>query len=431
MKLLNNPNKQDAIKAFQRPYVDFATIENQVTEIIDNVKVNGDQALQLYSKKFDGVELSNFMVSEKAFNEANKFVTPELKEAIELAINNVEVFHKAQKQNTLVVETMPGVKCWQKAVPIEKVGLYIPGGTAPLFSTIIMLAVPAKIAGCEEIVMVTPPQKDGTVNPIMLYTAQRIGVTKVFKIGGAQSIAALAYGTESIPKVNKIFGPGNQYVTVAKQLVSREGVAIDMPAGPSEVLVFADEFANPEFIAADLLSQAEHGIDSQVVFITTSSVLVEKVNESLKTQLANLPRKEIAKKCLDNSVIIIENSIENVLDLINEYAPEHLIINTQNANEIADKVKNAGSVFIGPYTPESAGDYASGTNHTLPTNGYAKSFSGVNLDAFVKKISYQEISQAGIMNIGRAIEKMAKAELLDAHANAVTYRLNYLNQTGG
>ena len=376
-----------------------------------------------YEERFDKVKLNGLTVSEAEIEEAESMVSDELKKAIQLAEQNIRTFHSAQKFVGKKVETQPGVTCWQKAVAIEKVGLYIPGGTAPLFSTVLMLATPAKIAGCKEIVLCTPPNKEGKVNPAILYAARVAGVSKIFKAGGVQAIGAMAYGTESVPKVYKIFGPGNQYVMAAKQQVSLHDVAIDMPAGPSEVEVLADESANPAFVAADLLSQAEHGVDSQVVLITTSEALVSAVEEEVQRQLALLPRMEIASKSLVNSKLILVKDMDEAISMTNEYAPEHLIIETKSYMELAEKVVNAGSVFLGSLTPESAGDYASGTNHTLPTNGYAKAYSGVSLDSFIRKITFQEITREGILNIGPAIEVMASNEQLDAHKNAVSVRL--------
>ena len=402
------------------------TLFENVGTILKEVRTNGDKAVIEYEERFDKVKLESLAVSEAEIKEAEKEVPIELKVAILLAQRNIYTFHKKQKFEGKKVETMEGVTCWQKAVGIEKVGLYIPGGTAPLFSTVLMLAVPAKIAGCKEIVLCTPPNKEGKINPAILYAAQVAGVSKIFKAGGVQAIGAMAYGTESVPKVYKIFGPGNQYVMAAKQQVAMHDVAIDMPAGPSEVEVIADETANPAFVAADLLSQAEHGVDSQVVLITTSEKLLDEVEYEVQHQLSRLPRWQIAEKSLANSKLILVKDMDEVIELTNEYAPEHLIIETKNYMELAERVVNAGSVFLGSYTPESAGDYASGTNHTLPTNGYAKAYSGVSLDSFIRKITFQEISREGIQNIGPAIEVMAAHEQLDAHKNAVTVRLNSL-----
>ena len=410
----------------RRPTQNVETLFENVGTILKNVKANGDKAVLEYASKFDHVELDSLAVTPEEMKEAEAQVPIELKVAILLAQRNIYTFHKKQKFEGKKVETMEGVTCWQKAVGIEKVGLYVPGGTAPLFSTVLMLAVPAKIAGCKEIVLCTPPNKEGKVNPAILYAAQVAGVSKIFKAGGVQAIGAMAYGTESVPKVYKIFGPGNQYVMAAKQMVAMHDVAIDMPAGPSEVEVIADETANPAFVAADLLSQAEHGLDSQVVLVTTSEKLLEEVEYEVQHQLARLPRWQIAEKSLVNSKLILVKDMEEAIEITNEYAPEHLIVETKDYMEVAEKVVNAGSVFLGSYTPESAGDYASGTNHTLPTNGYAKAYSGVSLDSFIRKITFQEISREGIQNIGPAIEVMAAHEQLDAHKNAVSVRLNSL-----
>lgn len=424
MKKILYPNKSEWSEMLRRPVLSVETLFEKVGIILKEVRENGDKAVIEYEERFDHVKLESLAVTEAEIREAEKEVPIELKVAILLAQRNIYTFHKKQKFEGKKVETMEGVTCWQKAVGIEKVGLYIPGGTAPLFSTVLMLAVPAKIAGCKEIVLCTPPNKEGKINPAILYAAQVAGVSKIFKAGGVQAIGAMAYGTESVPKVYKIFGPGNQYVMAAKQQVALHDVAIDMPAGPSEVEVIADETANPAFVAADLLSQAEHGVDSQVVLITTSEKLLNEVEYEVQHQLSRLPRWEIAEKSLANSKLILVKDMDEVIELTNEYAPEHLIIETKNYMELAEKVVNAGSVFLGSYTPESAGDYASGTNHTLPTNGYAKAYSGVSLDSFIRKITFQEISREGIQNIGPAIEVMAAHEQLDAHKNAVTVRLN-------
>jgi len=408
-----------------RPVADCDSLQETVSAILDDVKRRGDCAVKEYCKKFDHVELTQLQVSEQEIADAEKLIPVELKNAIHIAKTNIEKFHRAQKIESPRIETSPGVICWQKAVAIEKVGLYIPGGTAPLFSTVLMLAVPAKIANCKEIILCSPPNKEGKIHPAILYAATISGVDKIFKAGGAQAIGAMAYGTESIPKVYKIFGPGNQYVTLAKQLVSLRDVAIDMPAGPSEVLVIADKTANPCFVAADLLSQAEHGIDSQSVLVTDSVELANDVISEIEIQLEALPRKEIAAKSLANSLIIVLESWDEIINLTNRYAPEHLIIETQNYNEIAEQIINAGSVFLGHYSPESAGDYASGTNHTLPTNGYARAYSGVNLDSFMKKITFQEITKEGILNLGETIQVLAEYEELQAHKNAVTLRIQH------
>lgn len=424
MKIIKYPNRNDWPDLLTRPVFEIQSLDERVKAVIDDVRKNGDLALANYTEKFDQVKLKNFKVSEEEITDAEKFVAVELKNAIALAIENIEKFHTAQKSEMVEVETMDGVRCWQKSVPIEKVGLYIPGGTAPLFSTVLMLAIPAKIAGCGEIILCSPPGKDGKLNPAIVYAAKAAGVKEIYKAGGAQAIAAMAYGTETIPAVYKIFGPGNQYVTAAKQLVARDTVAIDMPAGPSEVAVLADESSNPVFIASDLLSQAEHGPDSQVILISTSEEMIEKSKTELDKQLAVLPRKQYVEMSLNHSRAFLVNDFNEMMELVNAYAPEHLIISTSNADDLAEKVKNAGSVFIGEYTPESAGDYASGTNHTLPTNGYAVAYSGVNLDAYHKKITYQKITKEGLRKIGPAIEIMAAAEELTAHKRAVSLRIN-------
>ena len=424
MKKILFPDKKDWAELLKRPTQDVSILFENVSAILKNVKANGDNAVRDYEERFDKVKLESLAVTPEEMKEAEAQVPIELKVAILLAQRNIYTFHKKQKFEGKKVETMEGVTCWQKAVGIEKVGLYIPGGTAPLFSTVLMLAVPARIAGCKEIVLCTPPNKEGKINPAILYAAHVSGVSKIFKAGGVQAIGAMAYGTESIPKVYKIFGPGNQYVMAAKQMVAMHDVAIDMPAGPSEVEVIADETANPAFVAADLLSQAEHGLDSQVVLITTSEKLLGEVEYEVQHQLSRLPRWQIAEKSLENSKLILVKDMDEAIELTNEYAPEHLIIETKDYQELAEKVVNAGSVFLGSYTPESAGDYASGTNHTLPTNGYAKAYSGVSLDSFIRKITFQEINREGIQNIGPAIEVMASNEQLDAHKNAVTIRLN-------
>lgn len=423
MKKIIHPDRKDWAEILKRPVLNMETLRGTVCEVLDRVKAEGDKAVMEYEERFDKVKLDSLAVTEEEMKEAEQNVPIELKVAILLAQRNIYTFHKKQKFETKKVETMEGVTCWQKAVGIEKVGLYIPGGTAPLFSTVLMLAVPARVAGCKEIVLCTPPNKEGKIHPAILYAAQISGVSKIFKAGGVQAIGAMAYGTESVPKVYKIFGPGNQYVMAAKQQVSLHDVAIDMPAGPSEVEVIADETANPVFVAADLLSQAEHGVDSQVVLITTSEKLMEEVEYEVQHQLSRLPRWEIAEKALANSKLILVKDMEEAIAMTNEYAPEHLIIETKDYMELAEKVVNAGSVFLGSLTPESAGDYASGTNHTLPTNGYAKAYSGVSLDSFIRKITFQEITREGIQNVGPAIEVMAANEQLDAHKNAVTVRL--------
>jgi histidinol dehydrogenase len=411
----------------RRPALDVPNLEKPVRVILKNVKVEGDKALREYSKQFDKVDLADIKIPLQEIEEAAMLVPEKLKNAIETAKQNIEKFHRSQVSETGVIETMPGVRCWRKNVPVEKVGLYIPGGSAPLFSTVLMLAIPAKIAGCRRVIMCTPPEANGKINPLVLYAAGITGITEIFKAGGAQAIAAMAYGTETIPRVDKIFGPGNQYVTKAKELVQSEGIAIDMPAGPSEVLVIADETADPAFVSADLLSQAEHGPDSQVVFLTDSRDLMSKVSDELNIQLQQLPRKSIAGHSLLNSLAILFRDMKECLEFSNKYAPEHLIINAKDAASLAEEVINAGSVFIGNYSCESVGDYASGPNHTLPTNGFAKTFSGVSVDSFVKKITYQEITAAGLGKVGPVVEAMAEAENLTGHKNAVSIRLKNIS----
>lgn len=423
MEIIKYPSKEEWEGLAKRPALDVTTLFDTVRTVLDEVRQEGDAAVKRYEEKFDKVVLSGLQVSQEEIEEARELVSEDLKQAIRTAKINIEKFHASQRFSGDKVETTPGVTCWQKAVAIEKVGLYIPGGTAPLFSTVLMLAVPAHIAGCKEIVLCTPPNKEGKVHPAILFAAETAGVSKIFKAGGIQAIAAMAYGTESVPKVYKIFGPGNQYVTAAKQLVSLKDVAIDMPAGPSEVEVIADGNANPDFIAADFLSQAEHGADSQAILVTSSESIVSSVIHAIQQQLSELSRQEITEKALEHSRIIVLKDEQEVIDFTNLYAPEHLIIQTANYVQIAEQIENAGSVFMGPYTPESAGDYASGTNHTLPTNGYAKAYSGVNLDSFIKKITFQEITAEGIKNLGGTIQIMAGNEQLDAHRNAVTIRL--------
>ncbi len=427
MKTIKYPSRENWEELLKRPVQKKANLEAIVTDVFNEVKDNGDSALKDFTKKFDGANLEHIQVSTEELKEAEASTPSELKNAIDNAIRNIFNFHKAQEAEEERVETQPGVECWRKVTPIEKVGLYIPGGTAPLFSTVLMLAIPAKIAGCTEIVLCTPPNKEGKINSAILYAAAAVGCTKIFKLGGIQAVGAMAYGTESVPSVYKIFGPGNQYVTAAKQLASLDGVAIDMPAGPSEVLVYGDETGNPDFIASDLLSQAEHGADSQVIFVTCKESLIDEVKIAVEKQLNDLPRKEIASKALNNSTLILMKDEKEALELINEYGPEHLVIGAKNEELFIDGVVNAGSVFLGNYTPESAGDYASGTNHTLPTNGYAKSYSGVSLDSYTKKITYQKISKKGLQSLGPIIEIMAEAEELFAHKNAVTLRLKELN----
>lgn len=426
MKLLLNPEADIWQKELARPVQKTKAINKIVKPILRKVQRSGDKALLKFALEYDHVQLDSLFVSDKEINAAKEAVSQELKTAIQVAKANIERFHAAQATPELIEEVMPGVICRRKSVPIQKVGLYIPGGTAPLFSTVLMLGVPAKLAGCSEIVLCTPPNREGKIHPAILYTADLIGIRKIMKVGGAQAIGAFTFGTESIPQVDKIFGPGNQYVTAAKQLATKYGVAIDMPAGPSEVLVYADETAIPAFVASDLLSQAEHGVDSQVVLVTPSEKFAKKVIKEINLQVEDLPRKDIAKKALDNSQIVVMKDQKQALALINQYAPEHLIIAVENDDDVVDAIYNAGSIFIGNFTPESAGDYASGTNHTLPTYGYAKNYSGVSLDSFLKKMTYQKISPEGLRNLGPTVEIMAANELLEAHKNAVTIRLNYL-----
>ena len=428
MNIVRYPKRAEWEALLARPEINVDNLREVVAGVLSDIRQNGDDAVKKYEEKFDKVSLSTLAVSPSEFEEAQKTISPKLLDAIKLAHENIKKFHAAQKFETIKVETAPGVTCWQKSVAIPKVGLYIPGGTAPLFSTVLMLVAPAKIAGCSEIVLCTPPDKEGKVNPAILCAAKIAGVSKIYKIGGVQAIGAMAYGTESVPKVYKIFGPGNQYVMAAKQMVSLADVAIDMPAGPSEVEVLADETSNPEFIAADLLSQAEHGVDSQVVMITTSEEIIGKVQTELEKQLEALERKDIAQKALDNSKIILVEDEATAVEMTNEYAPEHLILANKNYREVAEQIVSAGSVFMGQYSCESAGDYASGTNHTLPTKGYAKAYSGLSLDSFVRKMTFQELSAEGIRNIGPAVEEMAKNEQLGAHANAMTVRLKSLNK---
>ncbi len=422
MKIISNPPQDTWSKLTQRPAQKFKKIEKIVKPILKKVKKKGDSALRYFSLEYDGVELEKLVESQAEIASASAKVEDPMKQANTLAYNNIWKFHEAQQTDDLEVETMPGVSCLRRSVPIDRVGLYIPGGTAPLFSTVLMTGIPAKIAGCKEIIMCTPCNRRGEIHPAMLYTAQLVGIDKIFKVGGAQAIAAMAYGTESIPKVYKIFGPGNQYVTVAKQLVSKSKVAIDMPAGPSEVAVLADDSADPSFIAADLLSQAEHGVDSQVVLVSTSERIINETVEAIKFQLKELPRQEIAREALNNSLAFIVPDILTGYELLNEYAAEHLIIATENPEQAIEHITNAGSVFLGHYTPESAGDYASGTNHTLPTNGFAKAYSGISLDSYMKKITYQSISPDGLRALGPQVEVMAEAEQLEAHKSAVSLR---------
>ena len=425
MKKYFKPSFDELKEILQRKTIEQQDLESVVVEVFEKVQKKGDQALLDYTLKFDQVRLDSIQVSDEEIIEAEKQVSDELKNAIVQASGNIELFHTSQQEEMKIIETMKGVRCWRKSVGIEKVGLYIPGGTAPLFSTVLMLGIPAKIAQCKEVVLCTPPEKDGKINPAILFSAKTVGISKIFKVGGIQAIAAMTLGTETIPSVYKLFGPGNQYVTAAKQYASRKNIAIDMPAGPSEVMVICDETANEIFVAADLLSQAEHGVDSQVILICTDEKKQQKIEKEVAMQLSELPRNEIAKEALRNSVsLLIEK--EKIAFIINSYAPEHLILNTSFNEEILPLIVNAGSVFIGPYTPESAGDYASGTNHTLPTNGFARQYSGVSLDSFVKKITFQEISEEGILNIGNIVETMAEHEGLFAHKNAVTVRLKTL-----
>ena len=423
MKRIELPERSTWGHILQRPVIDTATLEQQVKGVLDVVKQDSDKAVLQFTRQFDGVQLSSLVVTDEEIASAIQEVPDDLKRAIKQAANNIRVFHEKQKAVIEVVETMKGVRCWRKSVGIDKVGLYIPGGTAPLFSTILMLAIPAQIAGCKEVILCSPPDKEGNLNPAILYAASLTGVHKIFKVGGVQAIAAMAYGTETVPSVYKIFGPGNQYVTCAKQLVQQEGTAIDMPAGPSEVCVLADTSANPSFVAADLLSQAEHGADSQVLLVSTDNQLIDAVIQELSVQLKQLSRKEMAAKALENSKAIFVKNMDDAIDLVNEYAAEHLIIACEQDERIAEKITNAGSVFLGNYSPESVGDYASGTNHTLPTNGFARAYSGVSLDSFVKKITYQRLTKEGLTAIAPTVTAMAAAEGLDAHKKAVTIRL--------
>ena len=422
MKTVIEPPIVEWPRLCQRPQLELDFLESTVKNVLVRVKNSGDQALQEITTQFDKVRLTELHVTDIEIENAVKEVPKNLKEAIRTAARNIEIFHAAQKREINLIETMPGVTCWRKSVPIEKVGIYIPGGSAPLFSTVLMLGIPARLAGCTEVVLCSPPEKDGQLNSAILFAAQLVGIKKIFKVGGAQAIGAMAYGTETIPAVYKIFGPGNQYVTKAKQIVNQEGIAIDLPAGPSEVMVIADGTANPSFVAADLLSQAEHGQDSQVILVTTNEELVNKALHEIAIQVEKLPRKEIAKEALKNSIAIILNSDESIISFANQYAPEHLIINTANCDALAEKVVNAGSIFLGPYSPESAGDYASGTNHTLPTNGYAKAYSGVSLESFLKYITFQKITKEGIQVLGPVVEIMAEAEQLSGHAEAIMVR---------
>ena len=427
MKIIRYPERGEWKKIVERPHLDVSQLNAIVKSVLDDIRANGDKAVMAYEEKFDHVKLSSLAVSEAEIDEAMTLVSEDLLSSLRTAHHNIKAFHEAQRYEGILVETAPGVTCWQKSVPIQKVGLYIPGGTAPLFSTVLMLATPAKIAGCKEIVLCTPPNREGKVNPAILAAARIAGVNKIFKAGGVQAIGAMAYGTESVPKVYKIFGPGNQYVMAAKQQVSLHDVAIDMPAGPSEVCVVADESSRADFVAADLLSQAEHGIDSQVFLISTSEKMIEEVRKEMDTQLEQLPRKELAAKTLENSTFVLVHDGQEAMELSNAYAPEHLIIATVDYEELAEKVVNAGSVFLGQYACESAGDYASGTNHTLPTHGYATAYSGVNLDSYNRKVTFQHLTEEGIRSIGHAVEVMAENEQLDAHKNAMTLRLRAIN----
>jgi histidinol dehydrogenase len=428
MIIIKYPNRDTWSEIIKRPHIDVSLLNKTVEKILNDIKLNGDSAVRKYESTFDHVELDSLAVNQDEIDEAMCKIDDDLKSSLKLAYDNIAKFHESQKFKSIKIETKPGVVCWQKSIPIENVGLYIPGGTAPLFSTVLMLATPAKIAGCKNIILCTPPDSSGEVNPAILSAAKIAGINRIYKIGGVQAIGAMAYGTETIPKVNKIFGPGNQYVMAAKQQVSLHDVAIDMPAGPSEVCVIADSKSNHEFVAADLLSQAEHGVDSQVVLISTSEMLIDKVNKEIDIQLAALPRKEIASKSLENSKLILVHDTDEAMDLSNAYAPEHLIIATSNYNDLSEKVINAGSVFLGEYSCESAGDYASGTNHTLPTHGYALAYSGVNLDSYNRKITFQHISSEGINSIGHAVEVMAENEQLQAHKNAMSVRIRDINK---
>jgi len=423
MKVIHHPDRKDWPVLLSRPVTEISRLEKPVRKVLDRVRKNGDAAVRKFTREFDGVALRKFSVKIKEVKAAKLSLSESLKEAIKLAAANIERFHHAQLHGPEEVETMPGVKCWRRAIPIEKIGLYIPGGTAPLFSTVLMLGIPAKIAGCREVVLCSPPDKDGNLNPAILYAADLVGITSIFKVGGVQAIAAMSYGTNTIPKVDKIFGPGNQYVTLAKILVQQEGVAIDMPAGPSEVCVLADDTSHPSFVAADLLSQAEHGVDSQVLLISDSERMISRVLDELDGQLPLLARRDIAGAALANSHAILVKDTREAMEMVNTYAPEHLILSCARADERVLEVVNAGSVFIGDYSPESAGDYASGTNHTLPTNGNARAYSGVSVDSFVRKVTFQQISLEGLRSIGPAIVSMAEAEGLQAHAEAVRIRL--------
>lgn len=427
MQVFIEPKHQEWLTLLQRPSFDASALHEKVKEILNSVKQKGDKAIANYTLLFDKVALSNFKLESTSIESAEKALPPHLKTAIQLAKINIEVFHQAQLKREEKIETMPGVFCWRKSVGIEKVGIYIPGGSAPLFSTVLMLGIPAKLAGCKEIILCTPPNKQGHIDPAIFYAASLVGINAIYAIGGVQAIGALAYGTESVPKVHKIFGPGNQYVTTAKQIVQQDGVAIDMPAGPSEVCVYADQTSIASFVAADLLSQAEHGSDSQVLLIASNLEVAEAVQIEIVKQLAELPRKEIAQKAIENSKVIVLSNVHDAITMINEYAPEHLILSIQNAAQIAEKIINAGSVFIGNFSPESVGDYASGTNHTLPTNGFAKAYSGVSMDSFVKKITFQQLTEKGMTHIAPTVITMAKAEGLEGHSKAVELRVDWIN----
>jgi len=423
MQVIINPHQENWSSILKRPTIDNSAVQEKVKAVLDDVKLNGNRAVKKYTSDFDKVMLNHFAVTTDEIEEAETMLSEDLKAAIKQAAANIEAFHVKQVSQPEIIETMPGIQCWRKSIGIEKVGLYIPGGTAPLFSTILMLAIPAQIADCKEIILCSPPSKDGKLNPAILYAASITGVTKIFKIGGVQAIAAMAYGTETVPQVYKIFGPGNQYVTCAKQLIQQEGIAIDMPAGPSEVCVWADETADADFIAADLLSQAEHGADSQVLLVCNKELIAQNVVTAIEQQLKALPRQDFAIKALENSKIIVLENTEDAIELINAYAPEHLIISCKDDEQLGERIINAGSVFLGNYSPESVGDYASGTNHTLPTNGFAKAYSGVSVDSFVKKVTFQKLTQQGLQNIASTVVAMAEAEGLDAHANAVRVRM--------
>ena len=427
IKVFVEPQAQDWPILLERPSVDENLLKDKVQAILMQVKQKGDEALAAYTLSFDKVALTNFQLSSSAFDEAAKIIAPSLKKAIQVAKANIEIFHQAQIQKVQTIETMPGVLCWRKSIGIEKVGIYIPGGSAPLFSTVLMLGIPAKLAGCKEIILCTPPQQDGKIDPAIIYAASLIGINAIYTIGGVQAIGAMAYGTASVPKVHKIFGPGNQFVTIAKQIIQQEGVAIDLPAGPSEVCVYADQTSIASFVAADLLSQAEHGADSQVLLIANTLEVVQAVKVELEKQCAQLPRQAVAKKSLENSKAVVLSNVEQAISMINEYAPEHLILSINNAAQVAEKIINAGSVFLGNFSPESVGDYASGTNHTLPTNGFAKAYSGVSVDSFVKKITFQQLNEKGLTQIAPTVMAMAEAEGLQAHSKAVEQRLNWID----